>query len=83
MAQEVAVFPEEHRLNFFFYRVVGPRHTLAFAPIRAWLDDEARPGLYTFGQHWLASEGNFSPRDCIEVAITDEAVAFEFKLAWT
>lgn len=82
MAEECDIFPEEHRSNFSFFRVIGPRHSLAVEPIREWMNDQSRPGLYAFGQKWLASEDNFSPRDCIEIAITDPNVAIEFKLRW-
>ncbi|RYD67458.1 MAG: hypothetical protein EOP83_02780 [Verrucomicrobiaceae bacterium] len=82
MATECEVLPDEHRMSFHFFRVVGPRDTLSKEPIRRWLSDPSRPGFWTWGQWWLASEGNFSPKDCIEVAITDDSVAFEFKVRW-
>lgn len=82
MAQRVNIIPSEYLDSFLFFRVIGPRHSLSFDPIREWLEDESRPGFYSWGQHWLASEDNLSPRDCIEVAITDHHVGFEFKLRW-
>ncbi|RYD65184.1 MAG: hypothetical protein EOP83_07915 [Verrucomicrobiaceae bacterium] len=82
MAEHCTVLPDEHRMDFHFFRVIGPRFSLSFNPLREWLDDPTRPGFYCWGQNWLASAGNLSPRDCIEVAITDPDVAFEFKLRW-
>jgi hypothetical protein len=82
MATQCQVLPEVHRTSFHFLQVVGPRFSLSKEPIREWLSNPSRPGFWTWGGWWLASEGNFSPNDCIEVAITDSQVAFEFKIRW-
>jgi hypothetical protein len=82
MAVYHELLPPPYHDEIAFFRVIGSRGSLDKETISAWLDDPARPGQWSWGQWWLAIEGNLSPRDCIEVFITDPDVAVEFKMRW-